>query len=208
MAEARPERGGRSGGGSGGGKARPVLVRARDGAVDGPAGDDPRGWDADTAVAHLYAGHWRRLVGLAVLLLGESATAEEVVQDAFVALHRRWRRLDDPGAAAAYLRQAVVNGARDVLRHRQVADRHRPLPDPEPEGPEERALRAAEHRRVLAALDALPARQREVLVLRYHADLSEQDIAEALGVSRGAVKTHAHRGLAALRAAVRTEETP
>ncbi|WP_432486378.1 RNA polymerase sigma factor, partial [Kineococcus esterisolvens] len=92
---------------------------------------------------------------------------------------------------------------------RAVADRKRPLPDPAPEGPEERAVRSAEHRLVLAALDALPVRQREVLVLRYSADLSEQDIAEALGISRGAVKTHAHRGLAALRAGLRAqEETP
>jgi RNA polymerase sigma-70 factor (sigma-E family) len=170
------------------------------------AGEDPRAWDADTAVTVLYAAHWRRLVGLALLLLKDGASAEEVVQDAFVALHRRWGRLDDQAGAVAYLRQSVVNGARDVLRHREVEDRRRPLPDPEPEGPEERAVRSAEHRTVLAALDALPTRQREVLVLRYHGDLSEQDIAESLGISRGAVKTHAHRGLAALRAAVHTTE--
>jgi len=174
----------------------------------GPAavGEDPHAWDADTAVTVLYAAHWRRLVGLALLLVKDRASAEEVVQDAFVALHRRWGRLDDQASAVAYLRQSVVNGARDVLRHREVEDRRRPLPDPEPEGPEERAVRSAEHRTVLAALDALPTRQREVLVLRYHGDLSEQDIAESLGISRGAVKTHAHRGLAALRAAVQTTE--
>ncbi|MCI2240100.1 SigE family RNA polymerase sigma factor [Kineococcus sp. TRM81007] len=178
-------------------------------ARDGHDADDPRTWDADTAVTVLYAAHWRRLVALAAEFTGETSTAEEVVQEAFVALHRRWRRLDDRASAVAYLRQAVVNGARDVLRHRAVADRRRPLPDPAPEGPEERAVRSAEHRLVLAALDGLPARQREVLVLRYSADLSEQDIAETLGISRGAVKTHAHRGLAALRAGLtRQEGTP
>lgn len=190
----------------------PGVVTAGAGPSAGAGADDPgdpRGWDADTAVTVLYAAHWRRLVGLAAEFTGETSTAEEVVQEAFVALHRRWRRLDDRASAVAYLRQAVVNGARDVLRHRAVTDRRRPLPDPAPEGPEERAVRSAEHRSVLAALDALPVRQREVLVLRYSAEMSEQGIAEALGISRGAVKTHAHRGLAALRAGLaRQEETP
>ncbi|WP_432482296.1 RNA polymerase sigma factor [Kineococcus esterisolvens] len=193
--------------GRGPGDVRPGSGEHPGGGAADP--EDPRTWDADTAVTVLYTAHWRRLVALAAEFTGETSTAEEVVQEAFVALHRRWRRLDDRAAAVAYLRQAVVNGARDVLRHRAVADRKRPLPDPAPEGPEERAVRSAEHRLVLAALDALPVRQREVLVLRYSADLSEQDIAEALGISRGAVKTHAHRGLAALRAGLRAqEETP
>ncbi|PPK94139.1 RNA polymerase sigma-70 factor (sigma-E family) [Kineococcus xinjiangensis] len=164
--------------------------------------DDPRTWDAEDAVTVLYATHWRRLVGLASLLLHDRGSAEEVVQDAFVALHGRWRRLEDPDAALAYLRQIVVNRARDVLRHREVVDRRRPLPDPEPEGPEELAVRSSQHREVLAALAELPLRQREVLVLRYSGDLSEAGIAAALGISRGAVKTHAHRGLAALRSAL------
>ena len=170
-----------------------------------PQQDDPRTWDADDAVTALYTAHWRRLVGLAALLVHDRGSAEEVVQDAFVALHGRWRRLEDPDAALAYLRQIVVNRARDVLRHREVVDRRRPLPDPEPEGPEELAVRSEQHRQVLAGLAGLPLRQREVLVLRYSADLSEQDIATALGISRGAVKTHASRGLAALRGALATQ---
>jgi len=165
--------------------------------------DDPRSWSADEAVGALYAAHWRRFVGLAASLMGETASAEEVVADAFVTLHRRWDRLSDKGSAVAYLRTSVVNGARDVLKHRVVADRRRPLPDPEPEGPEERAVRAAEHALVLQALDGLPTRQREVLVLRYQGEMSEQEIAEALGISRGAVKTHAHRGLSTLREVMR-----
>ena len=167
-----------------------------------PGVDDPRSWSADEAVGALYAAHWQRLVALAASLMGETASAEEVVADAFVALHRRWDRLADRASAVGYLRSSVVNGARDVLKHRVVAERRRPLPDPAPDGPEEHAVRAAEHGIVLRALDALPARQREVLVLRYQGEMSEQDIAEALGISRGAVKTHAHRGLSALRAAV------
>ncbi|MFD0483958.1 SigE family RNA polymerase sigma factor [Kineococcus sp. GCM10028916] len=168
--------------------------------------DDPRSWTADEAVSALYAAHWRRFVGLAASLMGETASAEEVVAEAFVTLHGRWNRLADKGSAVAYLRTSVVNGARDVVRHRVVTDRKRPLPDPEPAGPEEQAVRAAEHRMVLGALDGLPTRQREVLVLRYQGEMSEEDIAAALGISRGAVKTHAHRGLSALRTAMSREE--
>ena len=85
---------------------------------------EPVRWDADDALGHLYAAHWRSLVRLAALLVRDTGTAEEVVQDAFVAMHRRWRRLRDPDKALAYLRQAVVNGARSTLRHRAVVQRH------------------------------------------------------------------------------------
>jgi RNA polymerase sigma-70 factor (sigma-E family) len=164
--------------------------------------DDPAGWDADAAVAHLYAAHWGPLVRLATLLMGESGPAEEVVADAFVALHRRWSRLADPQAAHAYLRASVVNGSRSVRRHRDVEVRHRQPGAPAVAGPEERALRADEDARVLTALRTLPRRQQEVLVMRYYADASETEIADALGISRGAVKSHSHRGIAALRAAL------
>lgn len=173
--------------------------------VTEPVAGDPRDWDADTAVANLYAVHWRPMVRLAALLMGETASAEEVVADAFVGLHRRWPRLRDPQAAAAYLRASVVNGSRSVRRHRDVEVRRRQPGSPEPAGPEERALRSEEDAWVLAALRRLPRRQQEVLVLRYYADASEAEIADTLGVSRGAVKSHAHRGVAALRAAL-TEE--
>ena len=90
----------------------------------GAAVGDPSAWDADTAVEALYAAHWRRLVRLSVLLVRDQGTAEEVVQDAFVAVHGRWRRLRDPDRALAYLRQTVVNRSRSVLRHRTVVDRY------------------------------------------------------------------------------------
>ncbi len=160
-----------------------------------------RDWDADRAVESLYAAHWRQLVRLSVLLVRDLGTAEEVVQDAFVAMHGHWRRLRDPDKALSYLRQAVVNRSRSVLRHRGVVDRHAArerLPDPA--GPaDEPALARARREVVLDALRALPGRQREVLALRYYLDLSEADIADALGISRGAVKSHASRGAAALR---------
>lgn len=165
-----------------------------------PATDVPR-WDADEAVTRLYAAHYRSLVRLAVLLLRDQPMAEEVVQDAFVAMHGSWRRLRDPDRALAYLRQSVVNRARSALRRRSVASRvlasSAPLPD-EPSA-EAGALDRLEHDAMLTALRRLPVRQREVLVLRYYADLSESDIAEAMGISRGAVKSHASRAMAALR---------
>jgi RNA polymerase sigma factor (sigma-70 family) len=94
----------------------------------------------------------------------------------------------------------VVNRSRSALRHRAVAQRSAPPPAPAPASAEQGALLALEHAAVLAALRRLPRRQREVLVLRYYADLSEAEIADAIGVSRGAVKSHASRAMAALRA--------
>jgi RNA polymerase sigma-70 factor (sigma-E family) len=161
-------------------------------------------WDADEAVTQLYAAHYASLVRLAALLVRNSGEAEEIVQDAFVAMHGRWRRLRDPDRALGYLRTSVVNGARSSHRRHAVADRHaggtaaearRAL---EPSA-EQHALSAETRAEVMAALNRLPTRQREVLVLRYYVDLSENDIAETLGISRGAVKSHASRGVAALR---------
>jgi RNA polymerase sigma-70 factor (sigma-E family) len=155
-------------------------------------------WTADEALEQLYAAHWRQLVRLSVLLVRDVGTAEEVVQDAFVAVHARWSRLREPEKALAYLRQAVVNGSRSTLRHRAVVARHAAAerlvdaPDPTPASDRREA--------VLDAMRALPDRQREVLALRYYLDLTEADIADALGISRGAVKSHASRGAAALRA--------
>ncbi len=165
----------------------------------GESSDDPRTWDADTAVTVLHAAHYRALVRTATLLLGRPDLAEEVVQDAYVGLHRRWGRLRDPDRALAYLRQSTVNGARSAGRRVATARRKLPVlaagtpPVPDP------ADLVADRDAVLGALATLPERQREVLVLRYYADLSEAAIADALGISPGTVKAHASRGLAALR---------
>jgi RNA polymerase sigma-70 factor (sigma-E family) len=156
-------------------------------------------WDAETAVDELYAAHYRRLVRLSVLLVRDVETAEEVVQDSFVAMHGRWRTLRDPEKGLAYLRQTVVNRSRSILRRRGVEARHTPAVVPDHPGADEDSLVAERRREVLDALRALPDRQREVLALRYYLDLSEADIATTLGISRGAVKSHASRGAAALR---------
>jgi RNA polymerase sigma-70 factor (sigma-E family) len=166
-----------------------------------PLAGPARALSADEAVAELYAAHWRRLVRLSVLLVHDQGLAEEITQDAFVALHGRWSRLRDPASAVAYLRQSVVNRSRSALRHRKVVDRHlasQRVPDDAPSA--DASISADVRRReVLAAMHALPRRQREVLALRYYLDLSEADIAAALGISQGAVKSHASRGAATLR---------
>jgi RNA polymerase sigma-70 factor (sigma-E family) len=156
-------------------------------------------WDADAAVEELYAAHYRQLVRLSVLLVRDVGTAEEVVQDSFVAMHGRWRNLRDPDKGLAYLRQTVVNRSRSVLRHRGVRDRYQPPATYDHRGADEDVLATERRSRVLDALRALPERQREVLALRYYLDMSEADIADTLGISRGAVKSHASRGAAALR---------
>ncbi len=164
-----------------------------------PAHLDLTGTNPDHAVEQLYAAHWRALVRLSVLLVHDQAAAEDVVQDAFVAMHGRWSRLRDPDKALAYLRRAVVNRSRSALRHRGVVERYvrRTMPgEGTVEGPSESGSR---REAVRHALTQVSVRQREVLVLRYYLDWSELQIAEALGISRGAVKSHAHRGSAALR---------
>jgi RNA polymerase sigma-70 factor (sigma-E family) len=156
-------------------------------------------WDADRAVTVLYAAHYRSLVRLAALLLRDTATAEEVVQDSFVAMHDGWRRLRDNDKALSYLRQSVVNRARSVLRHRVVVDRNAPKPPPDMPSAEQGAITLLERSAVVTALRTLPARQRETLVLRFYGDLSEAQIAAAMGISKGAVKSHTARAMSALR---------
>ena len=163
------------------------------------------GWSADCAVTELYSLHYRALVRLAAFLVRDTPTAEEVVQDAFVAMHGGWQRLRDAEKALAYLRQAVVNRSRSVLRHRTVVDKNLQKAPPDMPSAEHGALVLLERHAVVAALRGLPDRQREAIVLRYYADLSEAEIAAAMGISRGAVKSHTARGMAALRAELERE---
>jgi RNA polymerase sigma-70 factor (sigma-E family) len=162
----------------------------------------------DTIVSDLFLLHHRRLVGLASLLVDDRQAAEEVVQDAFANLYRSWKKLRDPDAAVAFLNRSVVNAGRDSLRRRQRATRAVrglvPRPD-RLESAEQTAVHHQESHELWAAVVALPARQREVLVLRYYLDQSEAEIAETLGITRGSVKKHASRGVAALARTWRDE---
>ncbi len=162
-------------------------------------------WSADRAVVELYSEQYRALVRLAALLVRDTPTAEEVVQDSFIAMHESWQRLKDTEKALAYLRQVVVNRSRSVLRHRTVVDKNLQKPAPDMPSAEHGAFVSLERSAVVAALRDLPGRQREAIVLRYYADLSEAQIATAMGISRGAVKSHTARGMSSLRAALEEE---
>lgn len=145
----------------------------------------------------LFARHWRPLVRLARLLVDDVTIAEDVVQDAFLTLYRQRAALLDPDKALPYLRAAVVNRARSVIRRRVVARRHLRVADPDHgAAADEPVLLAEEHRAVLAAVDTLPRRQREVLVLRYWENLTDSEIAAALGVAEVTVRATVSRATA------------
>ena len=169
----------------------PAASSPRLHSVDGPA--------SDAALALLFSRHYLPLVRLAACLTGERDTAEDVVQDAFVSLQRHRGTLRDPSAAEAYLRSAVVNGSRSQVR-RLVRERLRRRPADVPyASSEERAVDNDEQARVLAAVQALPTRQREVVVCRYYLELSEAETARLLDISPGSVKKHAHRAVRAVQ---------
>jgi len=156
--------------------------------------------EAERQLAALYQAHALGLVRLAKIMLGDQAAAEDVVQDAFLGLHRRWHALDDPRRALGYLRASVLNGCRSA--HRGSARRARALlfapRAADIASAEESALIGEANREVIAALRALPARQREAVVLRFYLGLSEDEAAQAMGVARGTVKSATSRGRAAL----------
>jgi RNA polymerase sigma-70 factor (sigma-E family) len=185
--------------------ARPVVVTTDALLAEASLESVPAEWDAARAVTAIYTAHYRSLVRLAVLLVRDVATAEEVVQDSFTAMHAAWSQLRDTEKALSYLRQSVVNRSRSVLRHRVAVDKNAPKPAPDMPSAEQGAISLLERSAVIAALRTLPPRQREALVLKYYADLSEAQIAEAMGISRGAVKSHTARGVAALRAVLEME---
>lgn len=163
---------------------------------------------ADAMLRVLYDDYWAVMVRLATLLLGSTDAAEEIVQEAFIGIYRRLGRFAEAADAAGYLRSSVVNGCRSAHRHRKVTVKYRQPAPPEPPGPGEIAERRESDAQVLAALRTLPRRQQEVLVLRYYSDASEAEIADTLGISRGAVKSHSHRGVTALRTALADHDGP
>ncbi len=174
------------------------------GSGPGPSGGQARA-DATQAVSALYEAHAVGLIRLGVVMLGDRAAAEDVVQEAFCGLYRRWGQLADPAKALSYVRAATLNGCRSELRQR-IRARRRGGPAPDASDPaaadaasaEQAALLGEEHQQVLNALRRLPDRQREALVLRFYLDQTEPEIAESMGVSPGAVKSTTSRGLAAL----------
>jgi RNA polymerase sigma-70 factor (sigma-E family) len=153
----------------------------------------PGGIDLDA----LYREHATPLLRLAVVLTGDRPLAEELVQEAFVRLQRSGS-IPIAGTELAYLRRTVVNLSHGHHRHLRVVRRHpEPTIDTMPAA-EVDAVRRDGQRQVAAAVRTLPPRQRDCIVLRFYADLSDTEIAETLGISAGSVKTHLHRARAAL----------
>ena len=144
----------------------------------------------------LFHGHFATMTRLAAMLGADDP--EDVAQEAFVRLHRKRRTLRDPHASAGYLRTTVVNLSRSRVRHLAVVRRNSPVQSPDAESAEHQAVRREDARELVVALGQLSTRHREALVLRYWLDLSEAEMADAMGVSRGTVKSHVSRGLDAL----------
>ncbi|MFG2963094.1 MULTISPECIES: SigE family RNA polymerase sigma factor [unclassified Streptomyces] len=179
--------------------ARPTRIPSqRDGAEETTAA-------AGTTVDHLtetYRAHYRSLLGLAALLLDDTASCEDVVQEAFIRVHSARKRVRDPEKTLAYLRQTVVNLSRSALRRRILGLKLLSKPMPDMASAEEGAYDQLERRDLIKAMKGLQRRQREVLVLRYFADMTEAQVAETLGISLGSVKAYGSRGIAALRVAM------
>jgi len=152
--------------------------------------------ESELDVGALFARHQFEFVRLAMVLVDDRGTAEDVVQEVFASFVRRSASLRDPASAAAYLRKATVNGCRSALRRRRTARLHADEVSPPPvEGPDAEILRVAERRRVMAAVGSLPVRDQQVLALRYWSDLPDQQIAETLGVTVSTVRSTVSRAL-------------
>jgi RNA polymerase sigma-70 factor (sigma-E family) len=151
-------------------------------------------WVVDVSAA--YAAHRTTLLRLAVLLVDDLHSAEDVVQEAFLGLQGQRGQVREEAAVFSYLRTSVVHRAHDLLRRRRTVRRNLSVVGPAHEQPADAGLLLAEeHLAVLAAVSRLPSKQREVVVLRYWSGMSEAEIASALGISRGAVKSQASRAL-------------
>jgi RNA polymerase sigma-70 factor (sigma-E family) len=174
-----------------------IQIRGSAPAAAAPPAGGQDGAAAETAVTALYEAHALGLVRLGYVMLGDRAAAEDVVQEAFGGLYRRWDGLSDKERALAYVRSSVLNGCRSALRRRRVQGSEA-VHQPPAASAETTALTMEERREVMRALRRLPDRQREVLVLRFYLDEPEAEIARVMGISPSTVRSTAHRGLAAL----------
>jgi DNA-directed RNA polymerase specialized sigma24 family protein len=161
------------------------------------------GPDADSAIVTLYRAHYRSLVRLAALLVHDSDIAEALVQDSFVAMHASWRRFGGGDRALSYLHRAVVARSRSALRHRPAAGTTLAALAPDRPGARPAVVTEPGCCAVILALQALAPRQREVLVLMYYAGLPEAQIAWAMRIRKGAVKSHTKQAMTSLLAELR-----
>jgi RNA polymerase sigma-70 factor (sigma-E family) len=158
----------------------------------------PTGQEASQRISLLFQTHALALKKLAFLMTGDQPTAEDIVQDAFLGLYRRWRSLQDTENALGYLRTSVLNGCRSVHRVRFRRQGITLAAPADTASAEDIAMLGEANREVLVAIRRLPGRQREAVVLRYYLDMTEDQAAQAMGVSRGTVKSATSRGLGAL----------
>lgn len=149
----------------------------------------------------LFAEEGTALVRLARLFTDDRNAAEDLVQEAFIRLHRSAHRIEDPAKAAPYLRSILLNLVRDHNRRGLMSLRHSEAltPDSSPDAPDDVVILNDQQATVIAALEDLPARQRECLLLRFYYELSEREIGATLDISPNSVKTHCRRGMAALK---------
>lgn len=173
----------------------PAAARPPASAAAGPAADS-----AERAVTALYEAHALGMIRLAHIMLGDRQSAEDVVQEAFCGLYRRWSQLSDPGRAVHYVRSAVLNNCRSVLRRRTTSQVPRELTSQpgQVRSAESAVLSIAEREEIMRAVRRLPRRQREALVLRFYLDLSAEETATTMGISPGSVRSATHRALASL----------
>jgi RNA polymerase sigma-70 factor (sigma-E family) len=170
---------------------------AADAATERELSDEP---GAEAVLTELYRAHALRLIRLGYVMLGDRQAAEDVVQDAFAGLYRRWGGLTDHAKALHYLRSSVLNGCRTAIkRHRPVLD----LVDVDPvvtsaETAETAVLAGEQQRALMNAIRQLPIRQREALVLRFYLDEPDAEIARLMGIRESTVRSTTHRALAAL----------
>lgn len=151
------------------------------------------------------AAAWPSLYRYAYLLAGNHADAEDLAQQTLIKAHRAWSRVSSSDSPNAYVRRIVTN---TYLSARRPRARRLELLTDAPPAPVTAAPAVDEERMALwPHVKALPPRQRAVIVLRYYEDLSEAEIAEVLGCSRGNVKSTAHRALKVLRAAIGSPDT-
>jgi RNA polymerase sigma-70 factor (sigma-E family) len=162
-----------------------------------PDGIATQAEDAAAAVSELYQATAIGLIRLAYVILGDRQAAEDVVQDAFCNLFLRWDRLSHVQGAEYYVRVAVLNACRSVLRHRAVRGRRvlYELPAPSVEAA---VLGSEERDELIRAVDKLPRRQRETLILSYYLDLPDDEIATLMGVGMSSVRSARHRALETL----------
>ena len=157
--------------------------------------------DRDALVTKLFEAEGPQLVRLARIFTDDRNAAEDLVQEAFIRLHKAAHRIQTEDKAAPYLRSIVINLARDHNRRGLMSLRHQEalVVGSSPEAPDDALVLDEERATIIRNLRLLSPRQRDCLVLRFYLEMKEREIAETLGISPNSVKTHCRRGMTALR---------